>query len=622
MKWNEKTFGRFVYVSSVSIADDGRTVSFLITKANFEKDKYENTIVIKDAYTETEKYINDATLPKISPNGKWIAFVRNKDKKSFLCVADTYTLSERKLCEYENIRNILWSPDSKYLLIVTQEKDKDEHMFFVDDVPVWFDGMGFLSKRKEVLRVIDFFSGEELNFTETDIFTTVVWHSATVVFSKPKFKESLWARYDTFIFDPKSGDVETLFENTGMCVVDSDGKRLLFHGKPTLKNFSEHRYLYVYDGKELISITERFVFNNSAGKLDSYGNVYFTSDEKGKITLKYIGKSLNIICGDKSWVTGFDVSKNGNVVFIKETERTPGDIYFWDGNLKKLTYYNDELIERLSPVKAEYFSFKSDDLDIDGWYLKPDVEEEKKAPVVLFVHGGPKGMYGYRYNFTMQFLAKSGFYVVYFNPRGSTGYDEDFALRVLGRTGKEDFQDIMNGLEKFFKIVKDADRTSVGITGISYGGFMTNWAVTQTDTFKAAVSENGVSNWINMYGVSDISLVFVKEIIGEDPLENEIYRELSPVFHAKNVKTPLLLIHSLEDYRCPLDQSLMFYNILKDLGKEVYIAIFKKGAHGHSVYASPKHRVKRYKLIKEFFVQKLVERKKRFVLEEERCEKG
>lgn len=101
-------------------------------------------------------------------------------------------------------------------------------------------------------------------------------------------------------------------------------------------------------------------------------------------------------------------------------------------------------------------------------------------------------------------------------------------------------------------------------------------------------------------------------MIGEDPLTNENYRKLSPIFYAKNVKTPLLLIHSLEDYRCPLDQSLMFYTVLKDLGKEVYIAIFKKGAHSHSVQGSYSHRLKRYKLILEFFKQKLMLKREKF----------
>jgi len=134
--------------------------------------------------------------------------------------------------------------------------------------------------------------------------------------------------------------------------------------------------------------------------------------------------------------------------------------------------------------------------------------------------------------------------------------------------------------------------------------------------FKAGVSENGISYWLTSYAFSDIGLWFDREVIGDNPLENENYRKLSPIFYAKNVKAPILIIHSLEDYRCPLDQSVMFYHVLKSLGKEAYIAIFKKGAHGHSLRGSPRHRAKRYKMIMEFFIRKLIKQEEGFPIEE------
>jgi len=272
---------------------------------------------------------------------------------------------------------------------------------------------------------------------------------------------------------------------------------------------------------------------------------------------------------------------------------------------------NEQFLETVTVRRLNYFEYASfDGMKIDAWYLKPD---SSPAPLIVFVHGGPKGAYGRCLYFMGQLLAQEGFYVLYTNPRGSDNYSEEFALAVKERTGLEDFKDIVSGVEELKR--KEAI-TDIGITGISYGGFMTNWAITQSDMFKAAVSENGISYWLTSYAFSDIGFWFDKSLIGDDPLTNENYRKLSPLFHAKNVKTPLLLIHSLEDYRCPLDQSLMFYHVLKDLGKEVYIAIFKKGAHGHSVQASYSHRLKRYKLIVEFFKQKLLLKSETFDLKD------
>jgi len=170
----------------------------------------------------------------------------------------------------------------------------------------------------------------------------------------------------------------------------------------------------------------------------------------------------------------------------------------------------------------------------------------------------------------------------------------------------------MFGVEELLKKEAFIDKNKIGITGISYGGFMTNWAVANTDLFKAAVSENGISFWLSDYGFSDIGYWFNKDLIGLNPLNNENYKKLSPLFYAENVNTPILFIHSIEDYRCTFDQSLAFYTILKDLGKEAYIVLFKRGSHAHSLNGKPKHRAKRYKIIIEFFKQKLLENKKEF----------
>lgn len=125
-------------------------------------------------------------------------------------------------------------------------------------------------------------------------------------------------------------------------------------------------------------------------------------------------------------------------------------------------------------------------------------------------------MYGHRFVYEMQLMAsRGGYYVVFVNPRGSDGYDEDFALRVLERTGLEDFEDITTGgVEEFLKLEPQADRERVGITGISYGGFMTNWALTQSDLFKAGVSENGISYWLTSHAFSDVGLWYDVEVIG------------------------------------------------------------------------------------------------------------
>ncbi len=619
MKWDEKTFAKFVYLGDVKISRDGEKIAYVLTKANLEKNEYESTVVVEFP-SGSRVYIENASTPRFSPSGEKLVFTRKSDdkKRSQMWIIDLRTMSEKKLAEVKVIKDVLWKNDDRTVAILGFKRLEDEDMFFESDIPVWFDSMGFLDGEKGLALVFDTESMEVIEEVELDRFSTIVWHGEKLICTSPHRegeKLQLW-RYD--IYEVEDSEKKKIFENVFFRAVHSNGKYLVLLGKEKASKLSEHDYVHLWNGKELISLTEKYGRNNYSAKIDERGRVYFTSANEGRITLSRMKPhgEREVVYEEDAYVMDFDISDDGKVVFISQSEDNPGEIFLWDGETKRLTNCNDRIVEKVPLKRARHFRFRSDDLDIDGWYMKPDVENEEKKPVIVFVHGGPKGMYGHRFVYMMQHLVSEGFYVVYFNPRGSDGYDEDFALRVLKRTGQEDFKDIMNGIEEFLKLEPSADPERIGITGISYGGFMTNWAVTQTDLFKAAVSENGVSNWLSMYGFSDISLWFVKEVVGEDPFTDENYRKLSPFFHVKNVKTPVLIIHSLEDYRCPLDQSVMFYHALKDLGKEAYIAVFKKGAHGHSLFASPRHRSKRHKLIVEFFKRKLVQMEKGFPIEE------
>ncbi|NJE08137.1 S9 family peptidase [Thermococcus sp. M39] len=619
-EWDEKTFAKFAYLGDVRISRDGKQVAYVMTKANLKTDKYDSTIIIEGLKNGERKFIENATMPRFSPDGNKMTIARlNEEKKiTELWLYDLRSMSGKKIGEYESIMDVQWGPDSRRILITGFKRRGDEHLYFEDKTPVWFDMKGFLDGEKTMLQLIDTESEEIIDTITIEsfalpYFNVAVWHGDKVVYNVPK-EENPYKLFDIFIYE--DGKSEKIFENVSFRAVDSNGEFLLLLGKPKKEKLSEHDYIYLWDGKEVKPLTERFIYNNWNGKLDAKGNLYFTMAKEGRVNLyKLKNDKLIPIVDENAWVMGFDVSDDGKVVLLKQTDTKLSEVFLWDGKLKQITDYNGPILAKLKTRPIKHFRFKSLDLELDGWYIKPDIKEGEKAPVIVFVHGGPKGMYGYYFKYEMQLMADKGYYIVFVNPRGSNGYDEDFALRVLERTGLEDFQDIMNGIEEFFKLEPQADRERVGITGISYGGFMTNWALTQSDLFKAGISENGISYWLTSYAFSDIGLWFDKEVIGENPLENENYRKLSPLFHAQNVKAPILIIHSLEDYRCPLDQSVMFYHVLKDLGKEAYIAIFKRGAHGHSIRGSPRHRAKRYKLFMEFFERKLKKYEEGFDIE-------
>jgi len=619
MGWKPEDFSRFNYITSVKISPLGDMISYTMSKVNIEKNKYENCVVLESLVERGSKYfIENASLISFSPDSKKLLFMRKNErtKEEELYVLDLTTKSSKKIFTGKNILQTSWK-DSRIIALLTVRKREDEDLFFEKEIPVWFDGEGFRDSPKNVVKILDVESTQILDEFEDELINSIIWLEDALIYTKALRKDPF--KYMD-IFRYENGKKKRIFEKVSFYPVDSERNYLLLLGKPQKRYHYEHDYIYLWNGKDVIPLTEKYGLNNSFGistevwapsiypspKLKKE-TVYFLSLKEGKTLLERIKEGdKETLVSKELVITGFDVSKDGKIVFTAVTPDSPVEIYLWDnGKTEKLTSYNEKISKIMKIIPPIHFKYESHDkLSIDAWYLKP---KKVPAPLVVFVHGGPKGAYGYMNYFLGQLLVNNGFYVLYTNPRGSNSYSEDFA-DVRGKTGLEDFQDIMEGIKKLLEL-EDIDKNKIGITGISYGGFMTNWAITQSDIFKAAVSENGISYWFTSYAFSDIGYWFDKELIGEDPMSDENYRKLSPIFYAKKVKTPILLIHSLEDYRCPLDQSLMFFTVLKDLGKEAYIAIFKKGAHGHSVRALPRHRLKRYKMILGFFRKKLIEEK-------------
>jgi acylaminoacyl-peptidase len=196
-------------------------------------------------------------------------------------------------------------------------------------------------------------------------------------------------------------------------------------------------------------------------------------------------------------------------------------------------------------------------------------------------------------------LVVSGFHVVAPNFRGSTRYGTWFMKLDIGDPGGLDMEDVASATEY---ARRSGLAEKVAICGYSYGGFMTNWIITHTDMFKAAVSQNGISSWEAMFGTTDIGFYFVPDQIkGSITRNRDRLTDKSPIYYAEKVTTPVLFIHSMNDYRCYIDQALGFHTVLRSLGKKTAIALFKEGSHTFGWIGKPRSRLKRYKLILEWF---------------------
>jgi dipeptidyl aminopeptidase/acylaminoacyl peptidase len=253
---------------------------------------------------------------------------------------------------------------------------------------------------------------------------------------------------------------------------------------------------------------------------------------------------------------------------------------------------NAELLKNAPPGLWEHFEVERDGTNVDAWLLKPaDFDPNHRYPVVLDVHGGPHGFYGFAFNNMQQMLASHGFIVVFSNPRGSGSYGREFAQMVRGDWGGEDFLDLMAVLDTVLERPY-TDRNRTGIWGYSYGGYMTAWAISQTQRFKAAVCGAPCFDLESMYGTSDISHAWGPLEWGGKPHEaSEAFAAHSPSTFAHRTTTPTLIVQGEADDRCPIGQGEQMFVALKQAGCEVEFARYPGGAHALLRVGPPSHRL-------------------------------
>jgi dipeptidyl aminopeptidase/acylaminoacyl peptidase len=252
--------------------------------------------------------------------------------------------------------------------------------------------------------------------------------------------------------------------------------------------------------------------------------------------------------------------------------------------------------------KTKDIMFKGyDGTEIQGWIVfPPGFRKTKKYPSILEIHGGPRVQYGYTFFHEMQYLAAKGYVVFYTNPRGGQGRGKTWAESIAGGWGGLDYQDCMAAAD-YLEKQKFIHPKKMGVTGGSYGGYMTNWIIGHTDRFKAAVTQRSVTNLMSMYGSSDIGWSLEREFDGT-PWDNpENYQKCSPITYFRNVKTPVLIIHSEQDLRCPTEQGEQMFIMLKRLGKTVELVRFPEEPHGLSRHGRPDRRLARLSWIEKWF---------------------
>jgi dipeptidyl aminopeptidase/acylaminoacyl peptidase len=387
-----------------------------------------------------------------------------------------------------------------------------------------------------------------------------------------------------------------------------DSRQFAFVGRPG--QFSSSRLLVASaDGGKAADILGAWKYEPGQIAWFKDGKIRMTTSTGGSSGLWQIDpatKQISAILGGRRQVSGILMDKaETKLVYTSSDISHLAEYYVSDingQNERKLTTFNDALQKDVAFSDAERFTYKSvDNLEIEGWLMKPyGYQAGKKYPVVLYIHGGPHSAYGEGWFDEFQSLAGGGFYVLFTNPRGSSGTNGAFTNASRGDWGGKDYIDLMKAVD-IAAARPDVDSTRMGVTGGSYGGYMTAWVETKTNRFKAAETDRMISDWTYWWGASDAQGLTNNEFFGR-PWENQaMYDSLSPIRHVKNVKTPTLMVQSEDDFRTPMGNADLWYTALRSQGVPAEFVRYPRSTHELSRSGEPWLLVDRLGRIRQWF---------------------
>lgn len=653
---------KFKFAGDPKVSPNNDKVAYVLTQVDKEKDGYYSSIYVSDLKGEgrqfTSHYSKDSLVkdvaPKWSPDGKAIAFRSNRTGKNQVWLLHTEGGEAVQLTDVkQGIGDFVWSSDGKQLALTVSGElklstDKEEKKEEKSDVKVITrlrykgDGVGIYNEdRKHVfLYDIDAKSYTKITDGEHDFgqprFTP---DGKNLFYIGTKAEDKEWGYLPAIWKYDIEAKTESLFYQANGYVmapsVSPDGRWLAVagHDRGERSQGNANVLLISVESGAVKNLTESFDYTvgNLVGVDAKYdtaeprlvwdsnsSSIYFHATVGGdcqlfKVSLEGdVSEALSPAVGV---VTSYDIVNDDQAVLVLATPHSTGDVVVQNledvTNTVKLTDWNQALYSEVHLSPPENFKYKSTDgKEIEGWVLKPyGFEEGKKYPMILQIHGGPATAYGNGLHHEMQLMASKGYVVLYTNPRGSHGYGHDFVNAVIGDYGGMDYEDIMAGADYALANFNYIDHEQQFVTGGSYGGYMTNVIVTRTDRFKAAVTQRSICNWHSFYGTSDIGFFFTEWQHGHADLWEDAVKllEISPLHHARNVKTPTLILHSEQDLRCPMEQAEQWYIALKRLGVDTKLVRFPDENHDLSRSGKPKHRLERLGHLIGWFDDRLVQ---------------
>ena len=627
---------RFSMVSDPQVSPDGGKIAFVRTDFDYKNNGYKKHIWVWDrGLGEARQFtfgVGSDTGPRWSPSGKELLFLSSnrepEKKKPQLYLMRVDGGEARLAVEVEDgVRSPVWSPDSKRVLFLSRvwsEGKPKTDVKVVKRIRYRENGIGFFPGLRTHLFVSDLKGGKPKQLTKGEFDIQVAkWspdgRTIAVITSIEEDADMTHIR-DIFLLAARGGEMKRLTQ--GKLVISNlswapSGKEIAFLGHDFHASTATDVDIWVQpmDGSAPVSLTESFgrsIGRSVAGDLRpespdpgaiwSPGSdaMYFMTGMVPRANLYRIDRKtgeIKQVTSDKN-VEGFSASRSGSVIaYTAGDALRPADVWVMsDGGVERISYFNDQLLKEVDLCEQQHYMFKNElGREIDAWIMKPPgFEADKKYPAILTIHGGPMSIYGDTMFHEFQVFAAEGYVLLYTNPRGSGGYEEEYAAVLQGQFGEPDYRDLMTFMDDALKRFTFIDPKRLGVCGGSYGGFMTNWIVTHTDRFQAAVTDRSTCNRVSHHGSSDTGYQHgTSGNMGYPWSDEEKLMRQSPIRYAANAKTPTLLIQSENDLRCNIEQAEEFFAALKELGVETEFVRFPDETHELSRSGKPKHREER-----------------------------
>jgi dipeptidyl aminopeptidase/acylaminoacyl peptidase len=651
----EKDLLKFTWIADPQIAPDGSAIVFVRVTVNEKENRYETSLfTVPSSGAEAPRPLTSNvrdSMPRWSPDSRRIAFVRSIEKDGKPQPGQIYVLDMKGGEAYpltqdtKGVSSIAWSPDGKTIAFTApvgaddQDKRDAKEKEAKSDVQV-------------ITRAVYRANGNPTYVDagrHTHIFTVAIgadkpqtnqvtggeydereieWapDGSKIYFVSTRVPEAYYEASDSDLYSvPVTGGTITKVASIDGTInsprLSPDGHRIAFVGTPhgdPIRSYSQSD-LFVVDatpGSAPGNLTEKYDFDIAGGiggdqappRGGSGNTIVWSKDgaslvvvsaEHGSGNLKRLtiatGK-LEALTDGKHAVGAFTATPDGTTIAATiSTQTNIGDLFMIDAKPRQVTHVNEELFRDIQQSEPEEIWYKSfDGKNIQGWILKPpDFDSSKKYPLILEIHGGPHAAYGNVYTHEFQWMAAKGYVVLFTNPRGSTSYGQEFGNLIQYRYPGDDYKDLMAGVDELLK-KGYVDSTRLGVTGGSGGGLLTNWTITQTPRFKAAVAQRDIADWYAFWFTADFTLfqpTWFRNAPWEDPQD---FAARSPITHVANVTTPLMLILGDQDYRTPpVDGGEMMFRALKYRKIPTVMVRFPRENHELSRSGEPWHRVER-----------------------------